>query len=1588
MITTVLRIIESPACFYTLNDLKNVAYVTSELYYYDAGQPFSLAIDGNTSTYADIGSGLVINRNLVEFDLPLSTPLSISTATVQIGINNAFISSSFQLQGWTGNSWEALSAIQAMNTSSTTYTFTNTLHPTKTYNKFRIRGLAGAVANGTRLHEINFTFSQPYTVALQPKPNCTVDTDGDGIYNHQDLDSDGDSCPDAREAGVSSNVGTSGSMAASGGSIYTGGVPSGTANAYVGNGTPSQYGTNGFFNGIETAVDNGIYNSSYTYQYANNNALNACIDTDGDGVGDLIDIDDDNDGVLDTLEQNCPNGSKTGVIVTKPAAITYTFSGAQTLANLVDGIDSNTLVMYNPTPPAALSNAEWFRVEFPYARVLSSWEVGHYVGQTLFSTTSTYKVQGSNDASVWTDLTGILTYSRTQNGQSTQTNNSNIADFSSNLTAYKYYRYFGISGTVGTGWATEFYFKDGSCIDIDTDGDLIPNRLDLDSDGDTCPDALEAGVSVNAGAFASMSTSGGSIYTGGIPSGTANAYVGNGTASQYGANGFFNGIETAVDSGIYNGTYTYFLYALSSGQNVCTDTDGDNVPDIFDIDDDNDGVLDKIECPTLFTNMATGGGFSAEAATFPNWYVGLASATFPIAEPFTPSVITISNNGNVYNYGIGGGNQVSSPLTGGLFDSLDGSNTATGVQYVLQEGDPQHPIVNKLSTPLVAGVPYNYSFDLGNRASGSATKYIVMLYNADTKMAEKIITSGALNTIPAVGATPSYKNFTGSFIPVSSANYYLLFYPSVSGNTESDFVIDRVAVAGAGAGACDTDNDGIPNHLDLDSDGDGCPDTKEAILYNHATEASIAGDVKNGSGGAVTSTVNTPNAMVPGPYGNNGFADALQSGSNPDAYKYVYSYQFVATDANVSTCDNKFLYDIDSDDDGVPDAVESPSCFYTEAQAMDITEGVTSDFGWTIANPLSKTYDDITLATNYGEISAPTATSIQNKALITFDLPVIDAAFINSITLNVGLSFGTGKWKLQGLDLMTNTWTDLSAIAGQSLTAGTIVFNNTLQNNTRYHSYRIIGVDNVNIVNAARLIEFTIQYKNYNASYHRTKTGCNSDADGDGVPNYIDRDTDGDGCPDAVEAGIPLSKLGPANFFNTGGQVSGTHVIVLGNYSNNGMGDDVETTPDSGIINYTSTYTQYANNKTLNFCTDTDSDGVSDIVDIDDDNDGVLDLTECAYPATPTTVGTDVNNRFAVWSNTGNAQGINSVPAYLASVGSWTAGSGLTATVNAGNYIDVSNVNGNTLADAFGSNEYIEHPFTTTADNNNWLYYVRTSANNTTNYHWAMLISDDNFVTYTILNIDMLRNATGNIVYDINDYMLSPSTSYKVRTYFWGATALTFDEFTMFGYSECDTDNDGVPNRVDLDSDGEGCPDAVEAGTAAQAGAGNTSSGTLVNTSGTQTGVANAIVGNNTPAAYGANGFYNGIENNDTAAATYLGTYTYASALNASISVCFCYKPAITSGTVLDTKQGITSLKRAGSDNDNWPMVRKGAWTALESKTKGFVPNRLTITQINAIPAANLREGMMVYNISSDCLYINTDGTATGWKCFNTQTCP
>lgn len=102
---------------------------------------------------------------------------------------------------------------------------------------------------------------------------------------------------------------------------------------------------------------------------------------------------------------------------------------------------------------------------------------------------------------------------------------------------------------------------------------------------------------------------------------------------------------------------------------------------------------------------------------------------------------------------------------------------------------------------------------------------------------------------------------------------------------------------------------------------------------------------------------------------------------------------------------------------------------------------------------------------------------------------------------------------------------------------------------------------------------------------------------------------------------------------------------------------------------------------------------------------------------------------------------------------------------------------------------------------------------------------------------------------------------------------------------------------------------------------------------------------------------------------------------------CACYKPGVfIADAGLPSNAGISSLRITNSEG--WPQVRNGTWLVLESKNKGFVPNRLTGTQLAAIPADELVAGMMVYNITEDCLQINVDGTALGWKCFHVQTCP
>lgn len=168
------------------------------------------------------------------------------------------------------------------------------------------------------------------------------------------------------------------------------------------------------------------------------------------------------------------------------------------------------------------------------------------------------------------------------------------------------------------------------------------------------------------------------------------------------------------------------------------------------------------------------------------------------------------------------------------------------------------------------------------------------------------------------------------------------------------------------------------------------------------------------------------------------------------------------------------------------------------------------------------------------------------------------------------------------------------------------------------------------------------------------------------------------------------------------------------------------------------------------------------------------------------------------------------------------------------------------------------------------------------------------------------------------------------------------------------------------------------------------SSGSTTNVAGTQTGDINDMVGLpvdgtitytitlNVPASYTGN-----LTNTVTVTPPIESTDQTVKTASDTDTPGACYDLPNTTGTSTDTTHGITLLNRAGADNGNWPMIRKGGHTALESNIKGFVITRMTTTQINAIVSP--QEGMMVYDTIAKCLKLY-DGTV--WSCFTTPACP
>ncbi len=749
-----------------------------------------------------------------------------------------------------------------------------------------------------------------------------------GTPDYLNLDSDSDGCSDANEAYASGT--------ADGGDTGVYGPDPATVDSSTGvvtSGTPvASY----------AAPADGDNDGTDDYQQVGgpdgdgDGISDACDpvfdDNDNDGVGDAVDLDDDNDGILDTAENTLgvdPSADADGDGI--PNYQDFDDNGSATAPVCLDG-DLNGIC--DTLDPAFDNDQD--------------------------GVPNHYDIDSDND--------GI--YDVIETG-GTDANNDGRADDDDNNadnTATN-----GIPTSAGAGVSTPTETTAGT-----------PDYLNLDSDSDGCSDANEAYASGTAdggdtGVYgpdpATVDSSTG-VVTSGTPvaSYAAPADGDNDGTDDYqqigGPDGDGDGISDACDP-------------------VFDDNDGDGVGDAVDLDDDNDGILDTAE-----NTLGVDPSADADADGIPNYqdFDDNGSATAPVCldadlngicdtldpafdndQDGVPNHYDIdSDNDGIYDVIETGGTDANND---GRADDDDNNadNTATnGIPTSAGAG---------VSTPTetTVGTPDYLNLDSDSDgcsdaneayASGTADGGDTGVYGPDPATVDSstgVVTSGtpvASYAAPADGdndGTDDYQQIggpDGDFDGISdacdptfdnndgdnvgdnldldddndgipdTAENTLGVDPSADADADGipnyqDFDDNGSATAPVCLdadlnGICDTldpafdnDRDGIPNHFDLDSDNDGITDIIEA-----------GGVDTNFDGEVDYPTPGDPSTMVD--IDKDGLDDALDNIDSGSGMGEVTTGTPLPT-PNSDTDTNPNFLDIDADNDGIVDNIEAQS---------------------------------------------------------------------------------------------------------------------------------------------------------------------------------------------------------------------------------------------------------------------------------------------------------------------------------------------------------------------------------------------------------------------------------------------------------------------------------------------------------------------------------------------------------------------------------------------------------------------------------------------------------------------------------------
>jgi len=836
------------------------------------------------------------------------------------------------------------------------------------------------------------------------------------------------------------------------------------------------------------------------------------IDTDGDGINDVCDLDNDNDGILD-FDEGCGN------LIINPCFEMQDFTDPATFPNgFTDGsgtfigasYNSNQLTGWNYTTNldgwVGLGSPSWTSDIYApayhgnqYIDVTGNNDVTGGVNNTLSQEVNTVIGTTYTVSFYWGEDIGHEAGAPvTLDIDIIDASNNHLIDETLNYTAeglvngirgpkqWFYYERNFIATTATT--TIEFYAtpdrtSNGAAIDLvsiapttqclDSDGDGTPDALDLDSDDDGCFDALEGTDNLDFPDLNSDGSISGAVDENGVPIAVS------------GGQGKGSSVDDSVTSGLCDDDNDGVNNANDKceGFDDAIDIDTDGVPDGCDLDNDNDGILDSDECTTSSSLVENG--------NFTDW---------------------IFNSGWTAD-----GQQWNKDANRAYYPDWNGTGTASFFQEI----------------SVSAGVVNTITFDLGSdNSNGKVVTLNVLIDGAVqfTETSNQIVTNNGGRSQNG-NETRNMQTRTISFIP--SSNTVILKFDGVATQTGHDrMYVDNVMLD---TGCSDSDGDGIADIYDLDSDGDGCFDALEGA--DNLDFSDLNGD------GSVSGAVdeNGVPVLVNGGQGKGSSAD------------YTVTSAFCDDDGDgVNNANDKCPYfddAIDSDNDGVPDGCDIDDDNDGVSDCDESIDSVTNEFAWTLNTPAgnlemdtdydSKIEDWVlsdteTMITNGSQFvvsgsnmriesfdSQTKEEAVQNGDYI--EMSFTTSSEVSSLALNEIRSgwyrpdLGASYYSATAFTRVgTNVWTTLSTdvfhtdnggvyATFQHLSNGPVYLEGNTEYTFRFYVYGQVN-DSSQDYSIIDDIAFGI-------------TACRTDdLDGDGSPNHLDYDSDADGCNDADEA--------------------------------------------------------------------------------------------------------------------------------------------------------------------------------------------------------------------------------------------------------------------------------------------------------------------------------------------------------------------------------------------------------------------------------------------------------------------------------------